>query len=60
MAINNEVTLTGNLGSEAKIIQKDDGSTFASLSIATQDSYKDKQSDEWVKKDSVWHDVSGL
>ena len=55
MAYNNTATLTGNIGSEAKIINKDD-KTFATFSLATTDSYKNEQ-EEWVKKDSIWHNI---
>ena len=56
MAINNTVKLTGNLGSEATIIDND-GKNFAAFSIATTDSYKDKETEEWKDKETVWHDV---
>lgn len=55
MTYTNTAILTGNMGSEAKLIEKGD-KTFASFSIATTDSYKNEQG-EWVKKDSVWHDI---
>lgn len=55
MALNNTTILTGNMGAEAKVIEND-GKSFASLSLATTDSYKNDQ-DEWVQKDPIWHDV---
>ena len=55
MAINNTVTLTGNLGSEAEIIETD-STTFASVSLATADSYKDEQ-DHWQQASTIWHHV---
>lgn len=55
MAINNTVTLIGNLGAEARVIKTDE-KTFAGLSIATTDSYKD-DSDQWHDKETVWHNV---
>ncbi|MEL6717324.1 MAG: single-stranded DNA-binding protein [Bacteroidota bacterium] len=55
MAYNNTAIITGNMGSEAKIIENN-GKTFASLSIASTDSYQNEQ-EEWVKRESVWHDV---
>lgn len=55
MAYNNQVKLTGNLGAEARIIETE-GSTFASFSIATTDSYKDKD-DNWQEKETVWHNL---
>jgi len=56
MAINNTVTLIGNLGSEAEIIDTGD-STFATVSLATTDSYKDKKTEEWKERETVWHKV---
>lgn len=56
MAINNTVTLIGNIADEAKII--DGGNKkFAALRIATTDSYKDKETGEWKDKETIWHDV---
>lgn len=55
MAINNTVTLTGNLGSEAKIIETDNR-TFVAVSIATTDSYKDKD-EVWQNKETIWHNI---
>lgn len=56
MAINNSIILTGNLGAEAKIIETDNA-TFASIRLATTDSYKDEEKGEWVDLDTIWHDV---
>ena len=55
MALNNTVTLTGNLGSEARIIANEEN-TFAAVSLATTDSYKDEQG-EWHDKQTVWHNI---
>jgi len=55
MAINNTITLTGNLGIEARIIETDN-TTFAALSIATTDSYKDAD-ENWKEKETIWHNV---
>ncbi len=55
MAFNNTVTLTGNLGSEAKIITTDEH-RFASVSLATTDSYQD-ENDQWQEKDTIWHNI---
>ena len=56
MAINNTVTLTGNLGAEAEII--DSGSkAFAAIRLATTDSYQDKETEEWKERETVWHKV---
>ena len=56
MAYNNTVILTGNLGSEARIHEQDNSKSFATVSIATQDSYQD-ENDNWIQKDSIWHDL---
>lgn len=55
MAINNTVTLIGNMGSEADIIQTD-STTFAAVSIATTDSYQDDNGD-WKELETIWHNV---
>ena len=55
MAYNNVVILTGNLGDNARIVEKDD-KLFAAFSMATQESYKD-ENDQWQKTDAVWHKV---
>ena len=56
MAINNTIKLTGNTGSEVKIIDNN-GKPFAAFSLATTDSYKEKESGEWKDKETIWHDV---
>ncbi len=55
MARNNHVEITGNMGSEARITEAN-GKPMAAVSIATMDSYKDKE-DEWRTKETVWHVV---
>lgn len=55
MSSENEVNLIGNMGSEARMIEKDDN-LFAAFSLATQGSYKDAD-DVWQKKEVVWHNV---
>lgn len=55
MALNNIVTLTGNLGAEARIIATEEN-TFAALSLATTDSYKD-ETDNWHDKETIWHNI---
>lgn len=55
MAYNNTVTLTGDLGQEARILEQD-GKPFAACSLATSDSYKDDK-EQWVQKETIWHDV---
>ena len=55
MSKNNNVELTGNLGAKARIITNTKA-PFAAFSIATKDSYKDKEGN-WKDKEAVWHDV---
>lgn len=55
MAYNNTVTLTGNMGSEARIITTEE-SHFAAFSLATTDSYQD-DSGVWKEKDVIWHSI---
>lgn len=55
MSSNNRVELTGFLGNDPKVIDKE-GKKFVALRLATTDSYKD-DSGQWQDKESVWHDV---
>ncbi|PHN04386.1 single-stranded DNA-binding protein [Flavilitoribacter nigricans] len=55
MAYNNTVKLIGNLGKEARVVESSNG-TFAALSVATTDSYKDQEGN-WQDKETIWHDV---
>ena len=57
MAINNTVQLTGFTGAEVKIIEKEGSKTFAAFSLATRDSYKDKETEEWKDKETIWHEI---
>lgn len=55
MSNNCTVELKGNLGKDAKLV-KSEKAEFVSLSVATTDSYKDKNG-EWQTKETLWHDV---
>ena len=55
MARHFTATLTGNMGSEARIITTEER-TFAAFSLATTDSYKDKN-DEWQENETQWHNI---
>jgi len=55
MSKNNNVELIGNIGAKARIITNTK-SPFAAFSIATKDSYKDKDGN-WKDKEAAWHDV---
>lgn len=50
----NKVILIGNLGQDPEIKQMNDGAVLANLSIATDESYKDKQTGQIVPK-TEWH-----
>ncbi len=56
MAQNNKVILIGNLGKDAKPVSIE-GGEFVVFSLCTQDSYKNKESGEWVDKKPVWHEI---
>lgn len=55
MSSNNRIELTGFLGNDPKVIEKE-GKKFVALRLATTDSYRD-DSGQWQDKESVWHDV---
>jgi len=56
MAYNSTVILVGNTGNNAGIHKTKDDKTFATLSLATTDSYKDKDGN-WQNKETIWHRV---
>jgi len=56
MAKNNSVTLIGNTGSDARIIETE-SNRFAGVSVATTESYKKEGSEEWLNKETIWHNV---
>lgn len=53
----NKVTLVGNLGADPETKAMPSGTMVANLRLATADSYKDKQTNEWVER-TEWHRVS--
>lgn len=53
----NKVILIGNLGADPESKTMPSGTAVANLRLATADSYKDKQSGEWVER-TEWHRVS--
>ena len=58
MANNNNVELIGILGDDMKVNQTKDGNDFGSARLATKDSWKDKETEEWIEeKESTWHDL---
>ncbi len=52
----NRVMFIGNLGRDPEIRRLDSGVTVAKFSIATNESYKDKNSGEWITQ-TEWHDI---
>lgn len=51
----NKVTLIGNLGRDVEMRRLENGSAVAKFSVATNESYKDKNN-EWQTM-TEWHDV---
>jgi len=51
----NKVLLIGNLGKDPEVRRLESGAVVAKFSVATNESYKDKN-DEWQKR-TEWHDV---
>ena len=54
-AIRNKVQLIGRLGQEPEIISFDNGNKLAKFSMATDDSYKNKEGEKVER--SYWHNV---
>ena len=52
----NKVILIGNLGKDPEVRHLENGSTVANFSIATSESYTDKNSGQKVEN-TDWHDV---
>lgn len=52
----NKVILIGSLGNDPEIRTTQGGAVIASLSVATNDSIKDKASGEWQER-TEWHKV---
>lgn len=53
----NKVQLEGRLGKDVEIKYTQDGKMIATVSMATSNDYKDKQTGEWVKRDATWHNL---
>ena len=53
--LRNKVQLIGRLGQEPEIITFQDGSKIAKFSMATDDSYKDKQGNKVER--AYWHNI---
>jgi single-strand DNA-binding protein len=53
--LKNNVTLVGNMGSEAKITQFENGAKVARFSFATDKNFRGEEGK--VKKDTEWHRI---
>ena len=52
----NKVTLIGNLGKDPEVINTNNGTQVTKFSLATSESWKNKQTGEWDEK-TEWHNV---
>ena len=52
----NKVIVLGNLGQDPEVRYTNDGAAIANITVATSESYKDKNSGEQVTK-TEWHRV---
>lgn len=53
--LRNKVQLIGNLGQDPEIVSLDSGKKLAKFSLATNDSYKNKQGER--VEDTQWHNI---
>ncbi len=53
----NKVILIGNLGADPETKSMPSGTQVANIRLATSESYKDKQSNEWQER-TEWHSVA--
>lgn len=53
----NHVEIRGNVGADAKVIITEKNIAMTILSVAISNNYKDRETDEWIKKDPTWVDV---
>jgi len=53
----NKAILVGRLGRDPEIKEFQGGDKIANIAIATDENYRDKQTDEWKKK-TEWHRVT--
>ena len=52
----NRVTIMGNLGQDPKISYMPGGDAVCNLSVATSETWKDKQTNE-TREETEWHNV---
>lgn len=55
---NNEVNLIGFVGKDAEAKQTRNRSNYTVVTLATNESWKDKQTGDWVKR-TTWHRLVG-
>lgn len=53
----NRVILIGNLGADPEVKSLESGVSIARLRLATSESYKDKNTNEW-KENTEWHTIT--
>ena len=58
MAGLNKVMLIGHIGKDPEVFTFDSGTKKVSFSVATTESYRDKNTNEWVEQ-TDWHNVTG-
>ena len=58
MAGINKVILIGRIGKDPDIFTYEDGTKRISFSLATTESYRDKNSNEWIDQ-TEWHNIVG-
>lgn len=56
ITLRNKVNLVGRLGAQPEVVTFDSGKTLARFSLATNESYKNKEG-EWVEN-TQWHNVT--
>lgn len=58
MAGLNKVMLIGRIGKDPEIYNFDNGAKKVSFSLATSESYRDKNTNDWVEL-TEWHNIAG-
>lgn len=58
MAGINKVILVGHIGKDPDIFTFDDGTKRISFSLATTESYRDRNTNEW-RDQTEWHNIAG-
>lgn len=53
----NTINLKGNVGKDAEVKSTSNGTEFVVFTLATQSSYKNKATGEWINQDPDWHQI---